>query len=250
MYRIPYLSTARFSGEEAGAFLQSQLSADIEALQEGQSTFACYCTPKGQVLGLLLVQRSDDCFLVAAAAPLLEGMLQRLGMFVFRTRVTLEASPEIGVYGSRGPRYAFAGLENESEIATDEWKAHELRNGICWLDEATREKFIPQMLGYDEIEAVSFSKGCYPGQEIVARARYLGKVKRKPLLLVVEGEPNVAPGERIEVSRDGSVEAVTLVDAASPRPGHLLLFCVARAEPENAVESVLINEVRYGCATM
>lgn len=250
MYQIPYLSVARFSGEEAGAFLQAQLSADIEALLPGESSFACYCTPKGQVLGLLLVQREGEAFAVAAASSLLDDILKRLRMFVFRTRVVFEPCPDICVHGEPGPTYVFAARQSQTDGGENAWKAEELRNGICWLGEATREKYIPQMLGFDELGAVSFSKGCYPGQEIVARARYLGKVKRKPLLLHIEGEPDVEAGERIEVQRGDGPETVSVVDSAQPEKGRTLLFCVARDRPDIAVRHVVIRDLRYGCATM
>ncbi|MDR1661522.1 MAG: folate-binding protein [Azoarcus sp.] len=58
------------------------------------------------------------------------------------------------------------------------WQWLDIQAGIPWVTEATREAFVPQMTDFDRIGGVSFHKGCYPGQEVVARARYLGKVKR------------------------------------------------------------------------
>jgi len=97
MRPLPYLSVARFEGPDAGEFLQAQLSADIAALEPGDATFACYCTPRGQVIGLLLVCRQDDGYLVTAAAVLLQQILTRLKMFVLRSRVEFSAQPGIAV---------------------------------------------------------------------------------------------------------------------------------------------------------
>jgi folate-binding Fe-S cluster repair protein YgfZ len=88
--QLDYLAAARFSGKDAGGFLHAQLSADVQALAPGQATFAAYCSPRGQVLGVLLVCRRRDDYLAAASAALLPGMLQRLRLFVLRSQVTLE----------------------------------------------------------------------------------------------------------------------------------------------------------------
>ena len=78
------------------------------------------------------------------------------------------------------------------------WRAGELLSGIVWLNSKSSDSYIPQMLGFENIGAVSFRKGCYPGQEIVARARYLGKVKRKPLVATIEGTPALDIGGLVD----------------------------------------------------
>ncbi len=102
---------------------------------------------------------------------------------------------------------------------------------MTWLGAETSEKFIPQMLGYEQIGAVSFSKGCYPGQEIVARARYLGKVKRKPV--IVRTSENLAASGGIRwnccAGKPGRRE-LSLIQQL-PDEG-TLLFIVAPVEPE------------------
>ena len=245
--QIPYLAVSHVSGNDASAFLQSQLSADILALEEGDQTFAAYCTPKGQVLGLLRVARVHDAYLMAARDVLLPGILARLQMYVLRSQVTMLAAPGTQVLGGPGPDYVFG---SEAAPPADEasWRAGELRAGIAWLDEAVSEKFIPQMLGYDTIGAINFQKGCYPGQEIVARARYLGKVKRKPVLAEIEKGPSPANGSRLRLLRAGDWTDAILVDRASTG-GRQVLFTVARAEPESRVDAVEIDGETYRCAT-
>jgi folate-binding protein YgfZ len=248
MIEIPYLASARFSGDDAGRFLQSQLSADIEALRPGTATFACYCTPKGKVLGLMKVLRAGDDFHLIANAELLPGMLKRLQMYVFRSRVTFGLENDLQVYGD-GDAYRVEEPGNGQKGDIQAWKTAELRRGICWLAAGSSEKFIPQMLGFDQIGAVSFSKGCYPGQEIVARAKYLGKVKRKPLLVTAENVPEPAAGDRVRVLREGQWSDATLVDSAGEGRGPRLLFLVAAAEPASDVEAVEIGGENYRCAT-
>ena len=245
--RIPYLSVARFHGADAGDFLQSQLSADVLALEPGANGFACYCTPKGQVLGLLLVGRQDDDFLVAARTELLPGITRRLGMYVLRSKVNIDVETPCVVTGSAGPDYGFA--EAAAEMPDVEaWRAAELRTGVAWLENGTAEKFIPQMLGFDGIGAISFSKGCYPGQEIVARARYLGKVKRKPVIFEIDGSAEFDNGGKVRLQRDSEWSDGIIVDHA--RDGkRTVVFAVARVDEESPVTEVEFDGKTYRCAT-
>lgn len=246
-YRIPYLSVARFHGPDAGPFLQSQLSADVLALKPGENCFACYCTPKGQVLGLLLLGRQGDDYLTAAREELLPGIMRRLGMYVLRSKVEIETETPDCVSCSTGPEYAFAASATDLPDP-DAWRAGELRAGIAWLETGTAEKYIPQMLGFDNIGAVSFSKGCYPGQEIVARARYLGKVKRKPAIIEFDGSPEIGNGGKARLLRGSQWTEAVIVDHA--RDGNrTVLFTVARADEETTVSEVEVGGRSYRCAT-
>lgn len=276
---LPYLAVARVQGPDAVAFLQAQLSADIAALPGGGATFACYCSPRGQVYGLLLVCRepgrpgeeSVGNYLLAGAVELLPSMLERLRRFVLRARVTLEAAGDLAVCGtpaeaapaaevySTSPGLAYR-IAETTQCAPDgraaaTWKALELRHGIAWLDAATSERFIPQMLGFDRLGAVSFSKGCYPGQEIVARSRYLGTVKRKPLRLLVDGAPEIPPGSAVRLLQaadagNGNWLDGTAIDSAAGAAEEQTWVLVVTAAPEGSVSSLEYAARSYFCATM
>lgn len=265
MIPLNYLSVARFSGSDAGDFLHRQLSADIAALAPGDASFACCCTPKGQVIGLLLVCRQDDDYLVAGAAELLPAVLARLKMFILRSRVELGLEDDLtvrgfddvselcsaGVFQPAGLElgYGFFGEPGESGQAGERFKTAEIRKHVTWLGAETSEKFIPQMLGYDQIGAVSFSKGCYPGQEIVARARYLGKVKRKPVIVRVFEPIAVSAGGQVELLRGETWVQGVVIDSAGSDDG-TLLFVVAPFEPEGESVELRCLDRNYRCATM
>ena len=266
MIPLHYLSVARFEGADAGEFLQAQLSADIAALAPGKATFACYCSPRGQVIGLLLVCRKDNEYLVATSAELLPRILIRLKMYVFRSRVEFSARPGIGVYGIvpqediSGPgvfapggtrlRYLLSESAGEANGRAERFKTHEIRNRVSWLGPETTEKFTPQMLGFDQIGAVSFTKGCYPGQEIIARVRYLGKVKRKPVLVEVEEELLARPAERLELRRKGAWSAGTVIDCVPVDGPGALCFIVAPVEPGAGPDELRYQDRTYRCATI
>jgi len=261
MIALPYLCVYKVTGPDATAFLQAQLAADIAALDSGQSSFAAYCNPRGQVIVLFLVSRQDDEWRVVCRAGLAESVFRRLGMYILRSRVFFE--PWTGMQ--------VAGLEDESERApgeesfrpagmelgyvfrpaaevviepVDDWRAMELRQGVTWLHPETSENFLPQMLGLERIGAVSFTKGCYPGQEIIARARYLGKVKRKPVWLELDGTVRVDPGSPCELLSANTPAAAVAVDQALLGPSRSLVLAVAPVEEADPVDGLLVDGVK------
>lgn len=274
---LPYLAAARVEGPDAAAFLQAQLSAEVAALPDGGATFACHCSPRGQVYGLLLVAREPalppsgakpaGMFYLVGAAELLPSILERLGRFVLRARVGFdpaaglvvcgvppERAPATGAYRTLpGLSYRVVAAESPAECApgaANDWKARELRHGIAWLGTRTSERFIPQMLGFDQIGAVSFAKGCYPGQEIVARARYLGTVKRRPLRLLVDRAPAIPPGAGFQVQTGDDWLDATAVDSASLSGSRKTLLLAVAPVPAGTVGSLEYEGRGYRCATI
>lgn len=265
MELLDYLGVARFQGPDAAGFLQAQLSADIAALEPGHASYACYCSPKGQVYGLLLVGRRENGFHVAGSSGLLPAMLERLRMFVFRSKVEFAVDESSRVYGllPQDPPPAngafYPGASKAGYLIADSaaaagpgggFKAFEIRNRIAWLDGNTTGKFIPQMLGFEHIGAVSFKKGCYPGQEIVARAHYLGKVKRGPVILSADMDGTVTNGDRVELNQGEAWVSGSVVDSARDADGSTLLFIVTSAEADSPISQLRIGDRDYRCATM
>ena len=87
MITLDYLAPIHFSGADAGNFLHNQLSADVLALGDGESVFACYCEPKGRVLALMLVCRIDEGYRVIMSRALATAVIKRLRMYVMRSEV-------------------------------------------------------------------------------------------------------------------------------------------------------------------
>ena len=267
MIHLPYLSATQLSGPDAGSFLQAQLSADIAALEHGQSTFAAYCSPQGKVFGLLLVGKQKDHYMVVGSAQLLPAIVQRLRIYIFRSKVEIKplddmqvcgllpshsVDPENPVLAPEGMdlRYAIACECTKSDVAIDIWQHSELSHGVAWLDANTTEKYIPQMLGYDQMGAVSFSKGCYPGQEIVARTHYLGKVKRKPLIVAVTGQTRTENGSRVQVQYETEAVDGILIDTAPAGTENSLMFIVTRVADEKKPVSITHESQTYPLANL
>lgn len=261
MIALTYLSAIRFNGADAGDFLHNQLSADVLALANGESTFACYCEPRGRVLALMLVSRDGDDIYVVMSAPLAASVATRLRMYVMRAKVDIEVLDNCivsGVHaGELPPRspsdVAVVAVPDSTDhlvITTGEttltadsapmkaWKVAELQRGITWLCPETSGQFLPQMLGYDSLGAVNFHKGCYPGQEIVARTHYLGKVKRHPRLLCTTALICPSPLDKIQItSNERSYDAV-ITDCGHAEGGGGCLYVVTRMDPDLVADQI------------
>jgi folate-binding protein YgfZ len=125
------------------------------------------------------------------------------------------------------------------------WRWTDVRSGIARVVPATVEQFVPQMIDFDSVGGVSFDKGCYPGQEIVARSHYLGKVKRRLFLGHLAGPPP-APGAAVA---DANGEPIGAVVLAAPAPGggtDLLLEAQAAALAEVAQPRIDGHSLRIG----
>ena len=212
----PDMASVEVRGTGAEGFLQAQLTSDLATLAPGRVTLSAWCTPRGQVRNLFwLVRRQDGArFSLVAPAGEAEGLVRGLRGFVLRARVEMERTGDqvVGAAGSgsealvsgrfgavpapgsavesgdrlaiRPPgfpdRFLLLGPEAPPAGASDdEWRRLEIAAGIAWLTDETRESFIPQMLDLDRLGALSFEKGCFPGQEVIARTRYLGRLKRR-----------------------------------------------------------------------
>ncbi|MCA1978664.1 MAG: folate-binding protein, partial [Thiobacillus sp.] len=108
------------------------------------------------------------------------------------------------------------------------WDWLRINAGIPMIVAATQEQFVPQMVNYEALGGVSFQKGCYPGQEIVARSQYLGKMKRRMFLAHVETP--AAPGDSLYSDDLGGQASGTVVNAAPAPTGGYDLLAVAQVE--------------------
>jgi len=127
-------------------------------------------------------------------------------------------------------------------IGTADWRRTEVLAGVPRIVPGTYEQFVPQMLNFESVDGVSFRKGCYPGQEIVARSQYLGKLKRR--MFVGHGEgPEPAPGSDVTPADGGQPCGQVVIAAPDPAGGFDLLF-------ECPVASVESGRLRAGESTL
>ena len=198
----------KVSGSDAETFLQGQLSNDISKLDALSVQLNSYCQHQGKILALFWVMRHEDSFFLSFPSDLLEVIKPRLQMFIIMSDVSIEdATKDYIQVGSIGETYQKALVINEklSLIITDkkdiskfnmepieDWNMACIDSSLPEIFSITSEKLVPQMLNLDIDEfGVNFSKGCYPGQEVVARLHYLGSAKRRLFAFELDSEVNI-----------------------------------------------------------
>ena len=224
--------------------------SDVTGLADGHWQWSGWLTPKGRVVALFALLRFDSrslwLLLPDADPAALRDGLQR---FVFRSKVTLTVRGDLHVAGgfARPSHAAGSRLSNDRHVELDagtpdlprtlriadalvasdgdavlRWKAGDLRHGLPRLDASQAGEWTPQQLSLERLQAFSVRKGCYPGQEIVARTHFLGQAKRG--LVLLEAEHDVAPGteivdeERVIGSMVSSVMCPPMYRAVSSSP--------------------------------
>ena len=247
--RLSHWGVIRASGADAASFLHSQLTNDFAALSATQARLAGYCSAKGRLLASFIAwtPRPDE-ILLACHASVLPATLKRLSMFVLRAKCKLsDASAELPLFGVAGDDALVAGLPTwgkrddgatqvirlpdaagvaralvaspsadlQADLPLATWQWLDVQSGVPTIEAATVEQFVPQMLNFELVGGVNFQKGCYPGQEIVARAQYRGTVKRRTFLFDVEAQ--AAAGQEVFHSDDPGQPA-GLVATAATRP--------------------------------
>jgi folate-binding protein YgfZ len=216
--RLTRYGVLSVTGEDARDFLHAQLTSDIAHLEADRWALAGWCSAKGRLLASLLVIPAPQGFLLQLARDLAPSVAGRLSMFVLRSRVKIAdesgAWAQFGVWdadwrkrdveweGSVASvrvgegRFLQLGkdLNLEPTAAEPAWTLQEIRAGRPLITSATQDQFVPQMVNLEKLGGVDFQKGCYPGQEIVARAQYRGQVKRRMVHLQAPAGAELAPG--------------------------------------------------------
>ena len=247
---LPHLGVIRAQGEEAARFLHTQLTQDIALLRSDQARLAAFCNAKGRMLASFVgLKASPTEVLLVTSRDILPATLKRLSMFVLRAKCKLrDASSEFDLRGLAGAAaaplapwaqahltggtaiglhpadgvlralwIAPAGTHPPSGPALDAqlWRWGEVRSGIATITAPVVDAFVPQMLNFESVEGVNFKKGCYPGQEVVARSQFRGTLKRRAFLAHSAGA--LEAGQEIVDAADPSQPCGMVVQSA-PAP--------------------------------
>lgn len=180
------LSTIAVTGPDAFEFLQGQLTNDLHRLGAEDEILAAWCNPKGRVLWFGTVWKLDDGYGLSAPAETAEEIVKRLTFFRFRSKVEFEVRDD--------------GTTVDPVLLVE--------NGYAFIGSEQIEQFTPHMLNLDLLDAISFDKGCYTGQEIVARTHYKGATKRRTLRF--ESEAPVSVGDKISDGNRGVGEVLNV----------------------------------------
>ncbi|MDO8450006.1 MAG: folate-binding protein [Rhodoferax sp.] len=216
---LSHLGVIRVEGEDAAKFLHGQLTQDFSLLGLSEARLAAFCSAKGRMQASFIgFKRSHTEILLVCSRDILATTLKRLSMFVLRAKARLtDASSDYALFGLAGDAiesiagdaqsaWAKTDIGNATVVnlypadgvrralwlapvaetapagqalSTQDWCWGEVRSGIAMITAPIVEAFVPQMLNYESVGGVNFKKGCYPGQEVVARSQFRGTLKRR-----------------------------------------------------------------------
>ena len=247
---LAHLGLIRARGADAASFLQGQLTNDVASLAPRQARLAGFCSAKGRLQASFIVwQGAPDELLLLCSASVLAATLKRLSMFVLRAKCKLsDASAELSLVGAVGTsaqreigdagvletrmqagctalrlpdvrglaRCLLIGVPGAANLAPaiplETWRWLEVQSGLPTIEAATVDQFVPQMLNFELIGGVDFQKGCYPGQEVVARSQYRGTIKRR--MFLVHGDTPMQAGQEVFHANEPQQPAGMVVNAA------------------------------------
>lgn len=277
IFDLSWLGLIAVRGADAATFLQGQLTNDMAQVTATRTQLSGYCNQKGRLLASFRVMRIGEVIYLQTPAERLPELLQRLRIFILRSKVTLEdashALMRIGIAGDQTESLLaeqglslpaqdydlsrhgdlsvirLAGAIPRAEIlgtgsaihplwgrlasqtmpaSADDWRRIDIQAGIPAIYNQTADAFIPQMVNLQRLDGLSFSKGCYTGQEVIARMQHLGTIKRRMYLTELTSSSPPQPGDELyapsSVSQQPTGRVVDVVPLGNDR--YLLLAVV------------------------
>jgi tRNA-modifying protein YgfZ len=232
----------RASGPDAVSYLQSMVTNDVEAIQPGGGTYALLLTPKARVIADLEVFRTGPDLVLACPPETVDDVLGTLLRARFRKKVALEPAEYALVWGEAdgalaelvtpiGVERLLASAPNGDTAPAEAWELARIEAGMPRFGHEFTAESMPAEAGLED-RAISFTKGCYPGQEPVARLHYRGHANRGVRGVRFQGAV-AAPGTHVIVE-GADVGRVTSV-ADSPRFGPIGLAILRREVAEGAI---------------
>jgi tRNA-modifying protein YgfZ len=256
------LAVLAVRGPDAGAFLQGQLSSDIDQFGEKPALIAGLHNPQGRCIAVLrLLRVENDQILIILPAELAAAVVAHLSKYVLRARVRIDiVSGQWRVYGAAGPdaeavastrlgapmdasglRQLIVAPRAEPPPDGDPqpreaWMLEDIAAGLPQVVPATSGAFTAQMLNLDLVGAISFSKGCYTGQEIIARAHYLGHARRRMQRFFTAAWQPLEPGMRITLADGRRAQVVMACETENGGQEFLAVTTLPSAPGQTVVD--------------
>ncbi len=255
--RLGHLGVIRVEGADAASFLHNQLTQDFSLLGLSEARLAAYCSAQGRMqASFVAFKRSHTEILLICSLDLLSATVQRLSRFVLRAKAKLsDASADYQLFGLAGDAldslasdkqaawtkldidgaclvllYPADGVRRAlwvapvaqvapalASLSAEDWALSEVHSGIALINAATADAFVPQMLNYESVGGVNFKKGCYPGQEVVARSQFRGTLKRRAF--AAHSSAAMKAGDGVFQDQDPEQPCGTVAQAAAAVDG-------------------------------
>ena len=217
MNHLSHLSTLSFSGSDVKDFLQGQMTQDINSISDQSYKMTSILNPKGRIIVTGLIKEFKGNIFFIISKDLSEDCVQWLSRYILRSdvKISIEKNYIFGL-NNENQKQLFKYDENQQQlnvspismdhsrcilladdevslkdksiesINESEWILSDIKRGLPILSKESSEKYIPQMINLDLLEGISFSKGCYTGQEVVARVQHRGKIKQRMFHITTE----------------------------------------------------------------
>ena len=181
MLTTPFHTLIRVDGGDASLFLQGQLTCDINQVS-ATPHLAAQCNPKGRVISLFWISQKQQLFSLCLPTDLVRIAVPHLQKYsrLFRA-CTIEVTAV------------------QEPLDQQQWRLQQIQQGIPVIYAASSGLFLPQDLNLPQLDAVSFNKGCYTGQEVIARMHHLGKPKRHLYSMMLETSTVPAPADSLSL---------------------------------------------------
>ena len=243
MKHLDHFSIISISGADSTEFIQGQMTQDISAIGDDEARMTAILNPQGRVMSTALIMHWDDSIILVLNKDTVDDLIVWLSRFILRSKVTVSRL-EAHIYGLN---QNLANIESDSldlekeifclrSIETDaertllitkslhdfskssittmssrNWRLADIQAGIPIIYKENIAKFIPQMVNLDLINGISFNKGCYTGQEIVARVQHRGKIKRRMFhISTQQSNTEIRPGTPVLL---GDSEVGTIIQS-------------------------------------
>ncbi len=269
-YDLGPLGVITVAGAEAEEFLSAQLTSDVSVVKSGRHQLTAWCNPQGRIRCLARLFLWEGVFCLLLPRTQIEATLKRLEMFVLRSAVKLaDASNDLYPYGlsnlaveplvelsvpkpdhlssskdmvviaiggavSVGTRFILITRKRLDKLSLsasyDDWRCLDIVSRLPSVVPQTMEMFLPQMLDLEALGGLSFQKGCFPGQEIIARLHYRGELKRHMYVATAVTNRLPEPGEPLFASDENRETVGNIIDACWHENGQAALLAVIKVE--------------------
>ncbi len=271
---LSHFGLIQVTGDDAQTFLQGQFTNDVRQVTAEKHQLSAWCTHKGRILISFRLFKRDNAYYLLLPQDSVASTIKRLHKYILRSAVKLEDVsdnlPRFGIAGVNSTkilteclgdvppsnvgatlttnkvtvltiqekRYIVLGETPQNcgarQVEAAAWQRLDILAGLPQIVQKTAEAFVPQMINFHVIEGVSFKKGCYTGQEVVARMQYLGSLKRRMYLAKIEtGLPQ--PGDALYIS-DNDESVGKIVNAVAQPEGGAILLAVIKISEVNSHE--------------
>ncbi len=206
---LPDRAVFNITGDDAKTFLQGLVTSDVEQLADGEASHAGLLTPQGKIMFDFFVVGQPEGYVIDCAAEQIDEIVKRLGFYKLRAKVEIATKPELAVAAMwdgdvstellqfDDPRLTGMGqrvIGSPAELAVlsnatpDDYLAHRVKLGIPDTSDIGSSQTFPHEANFDQLGGVSFSKGCYVGQEVVSRMQHRGTARSRIVPVTFDGD--------------------------------------------------------------